>query len=201
MADGSSRVPVVVRSVLRAGFALLLTAQVAVAADPPAPDTPPWLSDAAKTAGDAARAAGAAVGGWWQDLTTAVVPGGPAGQLPAQIGDEDKTFFAILDAIGLKLTDVKVGTGLLSNASYRFVATREPTDNDVQRAEQLLRDYREAESGIRSRARQRIARSALDTVASAGFSLASIEVTLQPWPDASYHVIARPTGTSSTPRQ
>lgn len=191
-------VPCGLRIIVRSALALLLTAQVAVAADPPVSETPPWLSDAAKSASDAARAAGAAVGGWWQDLTTAVVPGGPAGQLPAQISDEDKTFFAILDAIGLKLTDVKVGTGILSNATYRFVATREPTDNDVQRAEQMLRDYRDAESGIRSRAKQRIARSVLDTVASAGFSLASIEVTLQPWPDASYHVVARPSGASSS---
>ena len=181
---------------LRSGLVLLLTTQVTVAADPAASDTPPWLSDAAKSASDAARAAGATVGGWLQDLTTAVVPGGPAGQLPAQISEEDKSFFAILEAIGLKLTDVKVGTGLLPTASYRFVAGREPSDNDVQRAEQMLREYRDKESGMRSRAKQRIARASLDTVASAGFSLASIEVTLQPWPDASYHVIARPTVTA-----
>ncbi len=191
----------VVRSVPRSMLVLLLTAQIAMAADPPASDTPPWLSDAAKSASDAARAAGATVGGWWQDLTASVAPGGPAGQLPAQISDEDKTFFAILEAIGLKLTDVKVGSGLLQNASYRFVASREPSDSDVQRAEQMLRAYRDKESGIRSRAKQRIGRSILDTVATAGFALASVEVTLQPWPDASYHVVARPTGTATTPRQ
>ncbi|GEM_PF-6236243 len=185
------------RVIPRAALLVLVTTHVAIAADPPPPDPAPWLSDAAKSAGEAARAAGTTLGGWWQEFTNAVMPGGPAGQLPAQISDDDKAFFAILDAIGLKLTDVKVGTGLLSNASYRFMATREPSDDDVQRAEQMLREYRETESGLRSRAKQRIARATLDTVASAGFSLASVEVSLQPWPDASYHVIARPDGTPS----
>lgn len=196
-----SRLRSLLKGGLRSTLTLLLTAQVAFAADPPVSDTPPWLSDAAKSASDAARAAGATVGGWWQDLTTAVTPGGPAGQLPAQISDEDKTFFAILEAIGLKLTDVKVGAGLLPTASYRFVAGREPSDDDVLRAEQMLREYREKESGLRSRAKQRIARATLDTVATAGFSLASIEVTLQPWPDASYHVVARQseTGPGASP--
>ena len=147
--------------------------------------------DLARQAGDAAKSVGGAIGGLWNDVTGMVGSGNAASHLPAQISDEDRRFFAILDAIGLRLKEVSVSKGVLSSASYRFEAAREPTEADIARAEELLRAYRTADDGLRSRARQKIVRSALDTVSTAGYVLSGMEVTLTPWPDASYQITAK----------
>jgi hypothetical protein len=163
----------------------------ALAAEPPGQESN-FLSDATKSAGEMARSASETMGGWWQDLTgSATSGGGPAAYLPGQISEDDKRLFAVFDAIGLKLTDVIVSNGVFSSATYRFAATREPSDDDVRQAESLLREYREEASGMRARAKQRIARATLDTFATAGFVLSTMELSLWPWPDASYHVTAR----------
>lgn len=166
---------------------LALVALPVHAQDPKPSD---WLSKGAETAGDAAKSVGDTLNSWWSDLSGKVAPG-PTGYLPAQITEDDKQFFAVLEAIGLKLKDVTVSKGVFPVATYRFVASREPTDQDVERAELLLRAYRDSADGFKSRAKQRIARSTLDTVATKGFALSSMEVTLSPWPDASYQVTAR----------
>lgn len=170
-----------------------LLAAAPAQAQAPATDTQQrdWLSKGAETAGDAAKSVGDTLNSWWNDLSGKVTPSGPTSFLPAQITEDDKQFFAVLDAIGLKLKDVAVSKGLFPVATYHFVASREPTDEDIERAERLLRAYRDGADGFKSRAKQRIARATLDTVATKGFALASMDVTLSPWPDASYQVTAR----------
>jgi len=121
-----------------------------------------------------------------------MAPGSPTDYLPTQISDEDKRFFAILEAIGLELKGVTVSKGVIPSANYRFVASREPTDTDIARAEDLLRLYRESADGMWSRAKQRIARATLDTVSTAGTTLTAMDVTLSPWPDASYQIATKP---------
>jgi hypothetical protein len=183
---------------------IALAATPAWANDPP-PTAPPrggitteelarTAEEIARQAGDVAKSVGGALGSLWNDVTTRITPAGPTDHLPGQMAEEDRQFFAILEAIGLKLKEVSVGKGLLASANYRFVADREPTDADIAKAEGLLRAYRDAQDGIRSRAKQRIARSMLDTVSTAGMSLAAMEVTLSPWPDASYQIVTKPKG-------
>ena len=183
------------RAAVRGTIALLciapvLTAEPSRAAEP-SREYPPWFSDPARAATDAARSVGSTLEGWWQGLSGWVTPDGSGSLLSAQVSDDDRRFFAILEAIGLKLTEVSVGKGVFPVATYRFTAAQEPSDEDVQRAEVLLRAYRDDAAGFRPRAKQRIARSVLDAAASAGFTLSSVEVTLSPWPDASYQVVAR----------
>jgi len=48
-----------------------------------------------------------------------------------------------------------------------------------------------AASGFRARAKQKIARQALDTALGGGFTIAAMEITLSPWPDATYQLTAR----------
>lgn len=148
--------------------------------------------DLARSAGDAAKAVGSAIGSLWNDMTGKIAPGSPTDYLPGQINEEDKRFFAILETIGLRLREVTVSKGLIPSANYRFVAEREPTDTDIAKAEDLLRRYREVADGIWSRAKQRIARSTLDTVSTAGTTLTAMDVTLSPWPDASYQIATKP---------
>lgn len=145
----------------------------------------------ARQAGEAAKSMGSALGGLMNDAAGMVGAPNPTGHLPPQISDEDRRFFAILEAIGLRLKDVTVTKGMLGSANYRFEATREPTEAEIATAETLLRAYRDSDDGLRSRARQKIARSALDTVATAGYVLSGMEVTLSPWPDASYQITAK----------
>lgn len=186
------------------------------AADPP-PAAPPAApgqamtaedlaksaEEMARSAGEVAKSVGGAVGGaigsLWNDVTSKIAPGPPTDHLPAQISEEDKQFFAILETIGLQLKDVNVSKGLIPSASYRFVAAREPADTDIAKAEALLRAYRDGNDGMRARAKQRIARSTLDTMATAGVVLSGMDVTLSPWPDASYQIANKPKAETSKP--
>jgi predicted transcriptional regulator len=147
-----------------------------------------------------AKSVGGAIGSLWNDMTGKIAPATPTEYLPAQISEEDKQFFAILEAVGLTLKEVAVSKGLMPSANYRFVAAREPTDADIATAEALLRAYRDGNDAMRARAKQRIARSTLDTLATKGFALTAMDVTLSPWPDASYQIVARPgTGDAAAP--
>ena len=171
-------------------LALLVTSTAALSAEAPR-DANSWLSDPKQTATDTAQTVGDTLKGWWDSVTGMVTTSNPTGYLPAQISDDDRQFFAVLEAVGLKLKDVTIGKGFFAGAQYQFVVAREPTDADFARAEALLRVYRETADGMRSRAKQRIARSTLDTMATAGFVLSSISISLTPWPDATYQVQAR----------
>lgn len=193
------------RVVLLALVGLLALAGQSARANDPAPSGPPrggltteelarTAEDIAKQAGDVAKSVGGALGSLWNDVTSRIAPASPTDYLPGQMPEEDRQFFAILEAIGLKLREVSVSKGMVPSANYRFVADREPTDTDIAKAEGLLRAYRETQDGMRARAKQRIARSTLDTVSTAGMSLASMEVTLSPWPDASYQIVTKPKG-------
>ncbi len=157
-----------------------------------AEDLAKHAEELARQAGEAAKSVGGAIGGVWNDVTGMIGSGSAAQHLPTQISDEDKRFFAILETIGLRLKEVTVPKGVMGGASYRFEAAREPTEADIAKAEELLRAYRTADDGLRSRARQKIARSALDTVSTAGYVLAGVDVTLSPWPDASYQIVTKP---------
>lgn len=157
-----------------------------------ADDLAKTAEDLARQAGEAAKSVGNALGGLMNDVSGMVGGAGATAHLPAQLSEEDRRFFAILEAIGLRLKDVTVEKGVLGSANYRFEATQDPTPAEIAKAEELLRAYRTAEDGLRSRARQKIARSALDAVSTAGYTLAGMEVTLAPWPDASYQIAAKP---------
>lgn len=158
----------------------------------PSGDGASWLPDMAREAREAAKSAGDTISTWWNEATTLVTPNGPTAYLPSQISEDDKQFFAVLGAAGLTLKEVTVGKGVVPAANYHFVASRDPTSTDLARAEDLLRAYRQASDGMRARAKQRIARATLDTMATAGFTLSAMDVTLSPWPDASYQVTTRP---------
>jgi hypothetical protein len=138
----------------------------------------------AKSAADAAKSAAGTIGGLWNDAVGGL---GPAGT-PAQLSDEDKRFFAILETAGLRLTEFEIGKGVAPTSTYRFVAANDPTDAALAKAEALWRAYRDGADGMRARAKQKIARQALDTMATQGMALKSMDVTLTPWPDASYQV-------------
>ena len=146
------------------------------------------FSRPADTLTDAARSAGSSIAGLWQDLTASVMP---PDRLPSQLTDDDRRFFAILEALGLQLTEIDAGKGWMPNTAYRFVASRQATDADLDRGERKLTEYVATGAGLRPRAKQKIARTVLDTVANGGFTIAAMEVVVWPWPDASYQLTAR----------
>jgi len=160
------------------------------AADAPTVDAP-WYEHPLSVAGGAAKAVGSAAGSAWSGISGLFSSSDLYDYLPNQISDDDRRFFATLDALGLQLSEIKVGSGTFSHTTYRFVAAREPSDVDIQRAERKLDDYRNAASGLRSGAKLRIVRSILDVAGDKGFILSAVVIDLWPWPSVDYEISAR----------
>ena len=171
-----------------------LAAPARAAGDTPAapgPSEPSWLEQSAATIGGAMKSLGDGTASLWSAVTGVATPSEPFQSLPAMLSDDDRKFFAVLDAAGLQLSEIKVGGSMLSPTTYRLVAAREPSTADLQRAEQMLSDYRASDSGLRAAAKQRIARAVLDLANGKGFLLSAMTIELSPWPTASYELQAR----------
>jgi len=163
----------------------------AQAADMPAQDPGPWYLHPLSVVGGAVKAVGSAAGSAWSGVASWFGGSDPYDYLPSQVSDDDRRFFATLQALGLQLSEIKVGGGTFSHSSYRFVAAREPSDADIQNAERRLEEYRIAAGGLRAGAKQRIARAVLDVESDRSFLLTAVVVELWPWPTVSYEMNAR----------
>ena len=187
-----------IRSSARCGLLLLgLTVSGAATAAEATSDATPWYMQPVAAMAGAVKA----VGSVWTGFTTMLMGGDPHQYLPSQISEDDRRFFATLDALGLQLSEIKVGGGTLSPSSYRFVASREPSDVDVRRAEQKLADYRASTGDLRTGAKQRIARAVLDVAGDKGFVLTAVVVDLWPWPAVKYEMTARSRPPESSERR
>jgi hypothetical protein len=149
-----------------------------------------WVMQPVRLVGSGLESVGSGVAAVWRAAVDLVSPARPIDSLPDQISEDDHRFFGVLDALGLRLSKVEVGGTWISSASYRFVAAREPSIADLERAERQLDSYRSAAGGPFARAKQRIARSVLDLAGSKDFVLTAAVVELSPWPSASYEISA-----------
>lgn len=175
------------RATLLCGLALSSGAQ---AADTPA-DSSAWYLRPLSVVTGAVKVVGSAAGSVWTGVSTLIAGGDPFDYMPSQIGEDDRRLFAVLDAAGLQLGEIKVGGGALSHSSYRFVAAREPSDVDIRRAEAKLTEYQAVAGGLRNGARQRIARAVLDVAGDKTFVLTAVVIELWPWPSVQYEMNAR----------
>jgi hypothetical protein len=107
------------------------------------------------------------------------------------IADDDRPFFAVLEAAGLQLGEVRIAGTVLRSTEYRLVASRKPSPTDLERAEHAFEIFRTQQSGLRAGAKERIVRTALDLVADRNFVLTAVTIELTPWPSAKYEVHAR----------
>lgn len=160
------------------------------AADAPAADGP-WYLHPLSVVGGAFKAVGSAAGSVWNGVGTLFGGSDPYDYLPNRISDDDRQFFATLDALGLQLSEIRVGGGTFSHSLYRFVAARDPSDVDIQRAERKLQEYRNTFGGLRAGAKQRIVRSMLDVAGDKEFVLTAVVIDLWPWPSVNYEITAR----------
>ena len=170
---------------LLAGLALSSGAQAAEA------DNAPWYLHPVSAIGVAAKAMGSVAGSAWGSVATLFGGSDPYDYMPSQISDDDRQFIATLDALGLQLSEIKVGGGAFSHSSYRFVAARDPSEVDVRRAERKLEEFRAAAGGLQNGAKQRIARAVLDVANDKSFVLTAVVVELWPWPSVQYELTAR----------
>jgi hypothetical protein len=161
------------------------------AADAPAQNAAPWYLHPLSVVGGAVQAVGTAAGSVWTGIASFFGGSDPYAYLPGQISDDDRRFFDTLQALGLQLSEIKVGGGTFSHSSYRFVAAREPSDVDIQSAERKLEDYRNGAGGLRAGAKQRIARAILDVEGDKSFILTAVVVDMWPWPSVNYEMNAR----------
>lgn len=176
-----------------AALALLCLISIghAQAADAKAQDAAPWYVHPLSLVDGAVKAVGSAAGSAWASVASLFGGSDPYDYLPGQISDDDRQFFATLQALGLQVSEIEVGGGAFSHSSYRFVAAREPSDVDIQSAERKLEDYRNTSGGLRAGAKQRIARAILDVEGDKTFILTAVVVQLWPWPSANYEIDAR----------
>jgi len=173
----------------RATLALLLSLAAPVGANAAEGDS--WIVRSEGSVIFAAKAVGSTIGSAWNGVTSMFAPYEPYDYLPGQVSDDDRQFFANLEAVGLRLSEIRVGGGTFSQPSYRFVAARDPSDVDIQRAERLLAEYRATVGGLRAGAKQRIVQAVLDVAGDHSFILTAAVVQLWPWPSASYEITAR----------
>jgi len=183
----------VLATLLCTGADGLPTPTRAAPATPAAPESAEtsWLTQSATAVGDALKSLGADAASVWSSVTGVATSSQPFESLPPMLSDDDRTFFAVLDAAGLQLSEIKVGGTMLSSTTYRLVAAREPSAADLEHAEQMLSDYRATSGGLRAAAKQRIARAVLDLAGDKGFVLTAVVIGLSPWPSASYEMDAR----------
>ena len=151
----------------------------------------PWYESPLAIMYGAAKATGFAAGSAWAEVSGLFSGSAPYNYMPNQLSEDDRQFFATLDALGLQLSEIKVGGGMLSHSSYRFVAARDPSDVDIQRAERRLAEFRTTSGGLRNGAKQRIAQAVLDVAGDDGFVLTAVVIELWPWPSVRYEISAR----------
>jgi hypothetical protein len=163
----------------------------AYAADTSTSDSEPWYVKEVKIVVGMLRAAGSAANTVWTDADKLVFGGSPYRYLPSQISEDDRQFFATLHALGLQLSEIQVGSSTFSQTSYRFVAAREPSDLDIERAQRKLDEYRATFGGLRAAAKQHIAQSILDIAEDKTYVLSAATVDLWPWPSVHYEISAR----------
>ena len=117
-----------------------------------------WLLRPVWAIGGAVKSIGSGAASVWGAVAGLATPFRPSEALPDQIGDDDRRFFAVLNSVGLQLGEIKVEGTLISYSNYRFVATRQPSVADLERAERKFAEYRANSGGPRGWAKQRIAR-------------------------------------------
>ena len=150
-----------------------------------------WWSRSAATAGVALQSLEEHAASAWSSATELFSSPPSSAVSPGLIADEDRPFFAVLEAAGLQLGEVRIAGTVLRSTEYRLVASRTPSAADLERAERAFEIFRTRQSGLRAGAKERIARAALDLIADRTFVLTAVTVELTPWPSAKYEVHAR----------
>jgi hypothetical protein len=162
-----------------------------VAADEPPPPKDFWSMQAADAVGNALASLSFAATSTWGSFTSFLKPTQPYEVLPDQLGEDDRRFFASLETLGLKLGEVTVRGAVLPYAGYRFVAAREPSDADIERARRELESYRRSYDSLRAKAKQGILRALIDIAGDKTYVVTAVNLDLALWPSASYEINRR----------
>ena len=150
-----------------------------------------WLSDATAAVstgfGSALDRAGATLRTAW----SFVLPEAPFEFVPERLGEGDLAFIAMMQAVGLSLTEIEAGGGLLPDVRYRFVASREPSAADYTRAARALSLHKSSYSGLRAIAHRRIVQTVLEAGEGGLYQVEMLEIAVRPWPSVRYVLAAR----------
>jgi hypothetical protein len=122
----------------------------------------------------------------WNGAASLLLPEAPFDYLPERLSESDLAFVALMEAAGLTFAEIRTGGGLLPDATYRFIASREPSAVELERVRRQLATHRARYSGLRAAAQQRIAQTVLDTAAGGSFVIVDLEVSVRPWPSIRY---------------
>lgn len=169
---------------------LALLASLALSGPSRAAETD-WIMRAETLARDAAMRVGTVAAALWRGGTSFVLPEAPFQYLPERLDEADLAFVATMESLGLTLSEIQTGGGILAAVSYRFVAAREPSLVDIARATRQLAAHRARFGGLRAFAQQRVLQNLLDVAGAGGFVIADLEIDLRPWPSIRYALAAR----------
>ncbi len=154
-------------------------------------ELPPWMQRWTAYPAALAESAGSVADAVWNGVASLVLPEAPFDYLPERFSESDLAFVALMESAGLTFAEIRTGGGLLPDATYRFVASREPSSVDLERVRRQLALHRTRYSGLRALAQQRIAQTVLDTAAGGSFVIVDIEVSVRPWPSIRYLLSSR----------
>jgi hypothetical protein len=166
---------------LAAGAALLGPAPQARAVE-----WPDWVQRLSTYPAALAESAGGAVDAVWNGAASLLLPESPFDYLPERLSEADLAFVAMMESAGLTFAEIRTGGGLLPDATYRFVASREPSAVDLERVRRQLAQHRTRHGGLRAIAQQRIMQTVLDTATGGSFVIVDLEVSVRPWPSIRY---------------
>lgn len=146
-----------------------------------------WLATAAATMGDVIDGAGAALRG----AGSFVLPEAPFDFVPERLQESDLAFIAMMQSIGLTLSEIEAGGTLLPDVRYRFLASREPSEGDFARAQRAVALHQARYSGLRAIAQRRIMQTVLEAAEGGRFQVSVLEIGVRPWPSVRYVLSAR----------
>lgn len=168
-------------------FALAIGLIAAAPAQPAgAMEMPGWAQRLSAYPAALMEGAAGVIDSIWNGAASLLLPEAPFDYLPERLSEADLAFVALMEAAGLTFAEIRTGGGLLPDATYRFIASREPSAVELERVRRQLAAHRARYAGLRAAAQQRIAQTVLDTAAGGSFVIVDLEVSVRPWPSIRY---------------
>ena len=130
-------------------------------------------------------------GGLWTAATSLFATPDPFEYLPEQMPNRDRRFLALMEAAGYRLAAIDTDEGLFGRVRYHFEQQRALSSGDLERIRRGLVEHRAHHSGPIASAERRALLALLTVGDAPGFRVATVNISLRPWPKVSFHLTAR----------
>lgn len=169
---------------LRRAFVTAVGAALLTAFPCHAAEAPRWQPPISDRAVEAARRGLEGASKVWRSLLERL--GGENPSTVVRLEESDLAFVAALETAGLTLIEIRPSASMLHRDAFRFVASRLPSTQDLDRARLQLSTHRERHGGLRAAAQQEILKRVIDTAAAGRFVVVDLDVEVSLWPSVRY---------------